>query len=54
MFYTIKNVWGEQKQSMKEISKQFKIEIENFKNVEILGLFVDNHDMPRFLHHSPN
>ena len=39
---------------MREISKQFNLEKKLFKNIDILGMFVDNHDMPRFLHHSPN
>lgn len=53
MFHTLKNVFGKKKKSMVEISKQFEVEEKTFKNVDSLGLFADNHDMPRFLSHSP-
>lgn len=53
MFHTLKNVFGIEKQSMLEISKQWHDEDKQFKNVDLLGLFTDNHDMPRFLSHSP-
>jgi alpha-amylase len=55
MYHIIKDVFGERKDSMLKINSMFKREEKLFKNVDILGLFVDNHDMARFLsdHYDP-
>ena len=55
MYHIIKDVFGEKKESMVKINSMFKREEKLFKNVDILGLFADNHDMPRFLsdHYDP-
>lgn len=45
----IKNVWGFPKQPMFEISKQLQKEKLLFKDTSVLGVFVDNHDLKRFL-----
>lgn len=50
MFYTIQDVFGNGK-SMYEIRTQFETEEQAFKDVEALGMFVDNHDNARFLHY---
>ena len=49
MFYTIKNVFGSG-QSMFEIRSRYNEEEGHFKDVDALGVFVDNHDNARFLH----
>ena len=38
---------------MRDISKQYEYEDKKFKNVDLLGLFAENHDLPHFLSHSP-
>ena len=53
MYYTIKDVFGAG-QSMKNISDRFSEEDEKFIDVDALGIFVDNHDNPRFLNLSNN
>lgn len=49
MYFTIKDVWM-RGQSMRAISSRWGSLQSNFKNVDVLGLFVDNHDNARFLH----
>jgi len=49
MYYTISDVFGSNK-SMTNIRNRFNTEDKDFKDVDALGLFVDNHDNPRFLH----
>lgn len=48
MWYTIRDVFSS-RGSMKQISYRWKSIENNFKDVDLLGLFVDNHDNPRFL-----
>ena len=49
MFFTIKNVWGKEKQPMTKLIEVLNEEQQKFKDMDLLGVFVDNHDMPRFL-----
>ena len=53
MYYTIINVFG-QGQSMYQIRDRFKEESGNFKDIDALGMFVDNHDNERFMHSHNN
>lgn len=55
MYHIIKDVFGRDKQSMVKIHSMFDREEKLFQNVDILGLFVDNHDIARFLsdHYDP-
>jgi alpha-amylase len=53
MYYTIKNVFGSH-QSMYQIRTQYATEANYFKDIDALGVFVDNHDNPRFLYNFPN
>jgi glycosidase len=48
MYYTIKDVFGSQR-SMRSIADRWNTNNANFKDVDALGLFVDNHDNARFL-----
>jgi len=48
MYFTIKDVWGSGK-SMYGIKNRFAEESSKFKDLDALGLFVDNHDNARFL-----
>lgn len=48
MFYTIQSVWGNG-DSMYSIRTTYDDEEAQFNDVDALGLFVDNHDNPRFL-----
>lgn len=48
MYYTIKDVFMYGK-SMKGISERWNQEQGTFKDIDALGLFVDNHDNARFL-----
>lgn len=48
MYYTIKDVFGSGK-SMYNIRNRYVEEYSKFKDVDALGLFVDNHDNARFL-----
>lgn len=50
MYYTIQDVWGPSKKSMLQISELLEIETKLFKDVGLLGMFADNHDVDRFLH----
>lgn len=49
MYYTISDVFGSNK-SMKNIDSRYSVEEGKFKDIDALGLFVDNHDNARFLH----
>ena len=49
LHYIIKKVWGREKGSMWEIVNTLRWEQQKFVNMDLLGVFVDNHDMPRFL-----
>jgi len=48
MYYTIKSVFGG-KQSMYGIKNRYEEEQQHFQDIDILGVFVDNHDNARFL-----
>jgi alpha-amylase len=48
MYYTIGDVFGSH-QSMYGIKNRYDVEDGQFKDVDLLGVFVDNHDNPRFL-----
>lgn len=48
MFYTISDVFGAHK-SMYNIRNRYDQESGNFKDIDALGVFVDNHDNARFL-----
>jgi alpha-amylase len=48
MYYTIRDVF-QSKQSMKKISQRWAEETGKFNDIDALGIFVDNHDNPRFL-----
>ena len=49
MYYTISDVFGSGK-SMYQIRNRYNTEDSDFQNVDLLGVFVDNHDNPRFLY----
>lgn len=49
MYYTIKDVFGSG-QSMYGIKNRYAEESQHFRDLDTLGLFVDNHDNARFLH----
>ena len=53
MYYTIKDVFGSG-QSMFNIRNRFNEEDGKFKDVDALGIFVDNHDNARFLNQFSN
>lgn len=48
MYFTIKDVFGSG-QSMYNIKNRFAEESSKFKDIDALGIFVDNHDNARFL-----
>jgi alpha-amylase len=48
MYYTIKDVWMYGK-TMRSISDRWNSNNKYFKDVDALGIFVDNHDNARFL-----
>jgi len=48
MYYTIKDVFGSKK-SMQNIKSRWEQEEPHFKDLDSLGIFVDNHDNARFL-----
>ena len=48
MYFTIKDVFGSGK-SMYDIRNRYNEEASHFKDIDALGLFVDNHDNARFL-----
>lgn len=49
IYFDIKKVWGKEKQPMKLLLETLKEEQTKFNNMDLLGVFVDNHDLPRFL-----
>jgi len=49
MFYTINDVFGAG-QSMSKIKNRYDNEEKHFKDLDVCGVFVDNHDNARFLH----
>ena len=49
MYYTINDVFGSGAY-MGGIKTRYDAEASNFKDLDALGLFVDNHDNARFLH----
>lgn len=49
MYYTISDVFGAHK-SMYGIRNRYNAEANFFKDIDALGVFVDNHDNARFLH----
>ena len=54
MYYTISDVFGSSK-SMYNIRDRYNQEESHFRDIDALGVFVDNHDNARFLHnHSGN
>lgn len=53
MYYTIKDVFMYGK-SMKLIADRWASNFASFKDVDALGLFVDNHDNSRFLNSNNN
>jgi alpha-amylase len=53
MYYTIKDVFGGQK-SMYQIRDRYNEESPKFKDIDALGVFVDNHDNARFMHYYNN
>lgn len=52
MWYTIKDVFGNGT-SMTELTDRWSNITKNFRDPDLLGLFVDNHDNPRFLYSFP-
>lgn len=53
MYYTISDVFGNA-QNMIKITNRYNAEKYYFNDESVLGLFVDNHDNPRFLCNHPN
>ena len=53
MYYTIGDVFGSH-QSMYKIRTRYSAEEQHFSNVDVLGVFVDNHDNARFLNRYSN
>lgn len=53
MYFTIKDVFGSG-QSMYNIANRWASVSRNYKNPDVLGLFFDNHDNPRFLYNYPD
>ena len=49
IYFDIKKVWGKEKKPMKLLTETLKEEHTKFNNMDLLGVFVDNHDLPRFL-----
>jgi len=49
MYYTIRDVWAYGK-SMRNIANRWATNNQNFRDVDALGIFVDNHDNSRFLY----
>jgi alpha-amylase len=48
MYFTIKNVFKDSN-SMYEIKNRLSSDLPQFRDIDALGIFVDNHDNPRFL-----
>jgi alpha-amylase len=53
MYYTIKDIWAYGK-TMYNIRDRFNGEATTFKDIDALGIFVDNHDNARFLNANGN
>ena len=53
MYFSLRHAFQE-KSSMHEISSQWQQVKADFSDVKLLGLFVDNHDNPRFLSINPD
>ena len=53
MYYTIGDVFGASK-SMYNIRNRYDVEDGDFQDVDVLGVFVDNHDNERFMHKYDN
>jgi len=53
MYYTIRDVF-QHGQSMKRITQRWAEEESKFRDIDALGIFVDNHDNPRFLNGNGN
>ena len=53
MYYTIADVFGSH-QSMYKIRNRYNAEASYFSDIDALGVFVDNHDNPRFLNRYSN
>jgi len=49
MYYTISDVFGSGK-NMGNIKNRYDAEASHFRDIDALGVFVDNHDNARFLH----
>jgi alpha-amylase len=49
MYYTIQDVFGNGL-AMNKIKSRYDAEASHFKDIDALGVFVDNHDNARFLH----
>lgn len=47
--YAIKDVFGNQKRSFELLSEKMALQKSLFKDVDLLGVFLDNHDEARFL-----
>ena len=45
----MRKTFGKEKESLAEIGKYLSVERFNYRDQDILGVFVDNHDMSRFL-----
>lgn len=48
MYYTIQDIWG-RGMSMYGIKNRYQQEESHFKDIDALGVFVDNHDNARFM-----
>lgn len=48
MFFALRNVFADG-QSMTQLQSAFQSLTTNFKDISVLGSFIDNHDNPRFL-----
>lgn len=53
MYFSIKDVFGSGK-SMYNFRNRFNEETQHFKDLDALGIFVDNHDNARFLNQYNN
>ena len=52
MYYTIIDVWKNNKSMKDSISGRYSQEQDKFNDIDALGVFVDNHDNPRFLNNN--
>jgi alpha-amylase len=53
LYFALKNVFG-YRQSMFQIRSTLDASKRAFSDVSVLGLFIDNHDNPRFLYFNPS